>query len=293
MTDIQLSVIIPTYNRVDYLREAIESVLAQTFTDFELIVVDDGSTDGTRELAASYKGRVRYISQQNCGPSAARNNGIKNAVGRYIAFLDSDDIWLPEMLAKQVAMLSKDPAAGLTATGYGLINTGHQLTGTIIMKEDELADARNGDLYKNFFATSSVMVKKLCFQTVGLFNENLHFAEDWDMWIRILQRYSFVYLPEALMHYRVHPDKISATSLQENMNQWQTVIDLHTSSGKTLNDLILKRKRTSWLYLNQSWSQSGYDSALEKSFMLKSILAWPLWFPGRYSFFLKRMIKAV
>lgn len=293
MTDIQFSVIIPTYNRADFLREAIESVLAQTFTDFELIVVDDGSTDGTQELAASYKGMVRYIRQTNKGPSAARNNGIKNALGRYIAFLDSDDIWLPEMLAKQFSLSLKKPAAGLTATGYGLINSGHPLTETVIMNEDELADARNGNLYKNFFATSSVMVKKRCFETVGMFNENLHFAEDWDMWIRILQRYSFAYLPETLMHYRVHAAKISSTSLQENMKSWQRVIEMHSSNGNILNDSILKRKRTSWLYLNQACAQRGHDPALEKTFMLESILAWPLWFPGRYSFFLKRMIKAV
>ncbi len=293
MTDIKISVVIPTYNRVDFLREAIESVLAQTFKDIELIVVDDGSSDGTQELVASYKGMIRYIRQQNSGPSAARNNGIKNAIGRYIAFLDSDDIWLPEMLSKQVSMFTENPTAGLVATGYRLINTVHELAEPVIMNKDELADARNGNLYMNFFATSSVMVNKVCFDKVGMFNETLNFAEDWDMWIRILQRYSFVYLPEVLMHYRVHAAKISATSLQENIKSWQRVIKMHSSNGNIFNDSILKRKRISWLYLNQAWAQRGHDLSLEKTFMLESILAWPLWFPGRYSYFIKRMIKAV
>jgi glycosyltransferase involved in cell wall biosynthesis len=289
VSDIQVSVVIPTYNRADFLREAIESVLAQTYTDFELIVVDDGSTDGTQELVTSFYGKARYIRQENSGPAAARNNGIKNAVGKFISFLDSDDIWFPEMLSKQISMLSHNPAAGLAATGYGLIDSGRVMTETVILDEDDLTDARSGNQYKNFFATSSLMVRKCCFDEVGMFNENLHFAEDWDMWIRILERYSFEYFPKVFMHYRVHPYKLSAISLQENMKQWQTVIDMHSSNGNYFNDSILRRKRLSWLYLNQACAQRGQNLDLEESFMLESIRAWPLWFPGRYSFFLKRI----
>lgn len=283
-----VSVVIPTYNRADYLREAIESVLAQTFRDFELIVVDDGSTDGTQELAASYNGKLKYLRQQNSGPSAARNNGIKNAAGRYVAFLDSDDIWLPEMLAKQISLFRKNPAAGLAATGYCLMDVRHQLTDTVILHEDELETLRNGNHYKNFFATSGVMVKKHCFEAAGLFNEGLHFAEDWDMWLRILHHYSFAYLPEALMHYRVHPAKISETSLQNNIRNWRAVIDIHSCRGNIFTDSILKRKRISWLYLNYACAHRGNDPAIEKEFMWKSILVWPVWFPGRYLFFLRR-----
>lgn len=284
-----VSVIIPTYNRVDYLHEAVESVLAQTFRNFELIVVDDGSTDDTQKVAASWKGKLRYLRQKNSGPSAARNNGIRNSVGRFIAFLDSDDTWTPEMLEKQVLMFKKNPAAGLIATGYTLMNTERQLTKQIIMSSKDLADAARGNHYMNFFATSSVMVKKHCFQATGLFNEKLRFAEDWDMWLRILQHYDFAYLPQALMNYRVHPDKISTTSLQNNMKNWRAVIDIHSRSGKICSNSILKRKRISWLYLNQAFAYRGHDLDVEKKFMWKSILAWPLWFPGRYAFFLKRL----
>ncbi|MDA8430927.1 MAG: glycosyltransferase [Geobacteraceae bacterium] len=288
-TDIQVSVVIPTYNRAGFLREAIESVLAQTYTNFEIIVVDDGSTDGTQELMTSLYRNVRYLRQENRGPAAARNNGINNAAGEFIAFLDSDDIWLPEMLSKQIARLSLNPAAGLVATGYGLFETGRVMTEMVVLDEDDLADARRGNHYKNFFATSSLMVRKLCLTTVGLLNENLHYAEDWDLLIRLMERYSFEYLPEVLMLYRSHPTNLSTTSLQENMKQWQKVIDMHSSNGNYFNDSILRRKRLSWLYLNQACAQRGNDPHLEETFMLESIRAWPLWFPGRYSFFLKRL----
>lgn len=284
-----VSVIIPTYNRADYLRDAVESALAQTFRNFEILIVDDGSTDCTSEVAASYRGKARYLTQQNSGPAAARNNGIRNAAGRYIAFLDSDDVWLPEMLSRQISMFQANPTAGLAATGYRLMDAEQQISDAIIMDRKELEAARKGDHYKNFFATSGVMVKKECFQSVGLFNENLDFAEDWDMWLRILQHYGFVYLPEVLMHYRVHPAKISAGSLQKNMKNWQKVIDIHSSRDNIFNYSILKRKRISWLYLNHACAHRGHDPVIEKKFMWKSIVAWPLWFPGRYSFFLKRL----
>ena len=289
VTDIQVSVIIPTYNRADFLREAIDSVRAQTYTNFEIIVVDDGSTDGTQELVTSLYPDVRYLRQENSGPAAARNNGINNAAGEVIAFLDSDDIWLPEMLSKQIARLSLNPAAGLVATGFGLFKTGRVMTEMVILDADDLAAARRGNHYKNFFATSSLMVRKHCFTTVGLLNENLHYAEDWDLLIRILKRYSFEYIPEALMLYRSHPANISTTSHQENMKQWRAVIDMHSSNGNYFNDSILKRKRLSWFYLNQACAHRGNDPQLEEAFMLESIRAWPLWFPGRYSFFLKRL----
>ena len=114
----EISVVIPAYNHGRFLREAIDSVLAQTYAPLEIIVVDDGSTDDTEQIVRSYGDRVRYIRQQNAGVGAARNNGIANARGEYVAFLDSDDLWLPEKLAVQVEYMRRHPECAACAVPY-------------------------------------------------------------------------------------------------------------------------------------------------------------------------------
>lgn len=292
MENILLSVVIPTYNRVDYLREAIESVLAQTYKNYEILVVDDGSTDNTRELVASYASRIKYIYQDNKGPSAARNNGIRNAKGNLIAFLDSDDLWHPDKLAKQVAVFVENPSLSFLATGYGEINTKYEVIKTNVLQSSELRSLQRKEMYKNFFATSSVMVKKTCFNKAGLFNENLHFAEDWEMWIRILKYYSFDYVPNLLVQYRVHPIKITTTSVSNNITDWKKVIEMHSCNGDGFKDIILKKKRFSWLYLNLAFVHRASDIQLERLFMIKSIISWPLYLPRRYSSLLKTFWRA-
>lgn len=287
MTRTKISVIIPAYNRVNYLREAIESVLAQTYEKYEILVIDDGSTDNTRELVNNYADRIRYIYQDNKGPSAARNSGIKNANGDLIAFLDSDDIWHTDKLAQQVAAFDGDPSLGIVATGYEVIDTKYQIQSVNILKKGELKDIRNNHLYKNFFPTPTVMIKKKCFEKVGFFNETLQFAEDWEMWLRVMADFNFGYISRPLTKVRVHPVSITTTSVNNNILDWMKVIDLHSSNDSYLKGAILRRKRTSWLHLNHAVVHRGKNINLERLFMIKSILAWPLWFPGRYVFFLR------
>ena len=289
IADIPVSVIIPTYNRAFYLEEAIHSVMSQTYDNYEIIVVDDGSTDDTRKRVGNYGDMVRCIYQDNKGPSTARNNGIKNAKGDLIAFLDSDDTWHPEKLEKQVAVFAGNPRMGMVATGYDVINTRYEMIQTIILENRELRDAERNKIYKNLFATSTVMVKKECLETVGLFNEELCFAEDWDMWLRILKHYRFGYIPVPLMRYREHPAKITSTSIQSNVIDWKNVIDLHSYNGALFHDRILRRKRLSWLYLNQAVVCRRKDISLERLFMIKSIMSWPLCLPRRYSSLIKTL----
>ena len=292
-TDMTVSVIIPTYNRSSYLVEAIDSVMSQTYKACEVLVIDDGSSDDTREAVNRYAGGISYIYQDNKGPSAARNNGIRNAKGDLIAFLDSDDIWHPEKLEKQVAVFVENPSVGLIATGYVDIDTRYEPIKSIVLTSNEINCAKRKELYKNFFATSSVMVQKTCFYKAGLFNEELHFAEDWEMWIRILEYYSFDYIPELLMQYRVHPINITSTSLQKNMIDWMKVIDMHSGNRSLIEDAILRRKRISWLHLNHAIIYRNNDIQLEILFMVKSILSWPIWFPRRYSTLLKTLWRVI
>jgi len=198
-----VSVIIPTYNRAHVVDRAIRSVLHQTFQDFEVIVVDDGSTDSTLEAIKCFQDpRLRYIRHNgNRGGSAARNTGIEDAAGEYVAFLDSDDEWLPEKLEKQVQLLQgSDSSVGAVYTGFIIIDEHGERTTTSIPK---CRGAILGELFSaNRVGTaSSVMVKRECILQVGVFDPAMPSCQDWDMWIRLAKHYKFDFIPEALVYY--------------------------------------------------------------------------------------------
>ena len=204
-----VSVIIPTYNRAWVLKEAIDSVLAQEFRDFELIVVDDGSTDNTPQILESYAQDLTVIRQPNRGVSAARNRGIAAAGGELIAFLDSDDLWLPRKLSSQVNFFNSNPAAVINQTEEIWVRNNvrvnpktrhHKFSGMIF--EHSLALC--------LVSPSAVMIKKNLFSEVGVFDENLTACEDYDLWLRISCRYP-VHLIETplIMKRGGHADQLS------------------------------------------------------------------------------------
>lgn len=208
-----ISVIIPTYNRALLLNRTIKSVLNQTFQDFELIVVDDGSIDDTKELISKFMrkdSRVRYIWQENSGgPAEPINTGIKNSNGEYITILGSDDEILPEKFEKQIKKFqSVSKNVGLVYCGLKYISkNGKHRSKTIIPK-------LKGNLFINllqgcFFGGITPLIKSECFQELGLF-DTLSSGEDWDMWIRISKSYEMDYVPEALAIYHIHGKQISA-----------------------------------------------------------------------------------
>lgn len=204
-----VSVIIPTYNRGWVLREAVDSVLAQDFDDFELIVVDDGSTDNTREILEAYDDAVIVLSLNNRGVSAARNRGIAKACAPMIAFLDSDDLWKPQKLSRQVAFFEANPGALICQTEEIWIRNGvrvnpgkrhHKLSGMIF--EPSLALC--------LVSPSAVMIRKKLFDLVGLFDEDLPACEDYDLWLRVSCRYPVHLLEEPLIIKRGgHTDQLS------------------------------------------------------------------------------------
>lgn len=205
-----ISVIIPTYNSDKYLCEALDSVLHQTCSDYEIIIIDDGSTDSTREIIANRYNSVRYYYVQNNGVAAARNVGISMAQGELIAFLDADDKWLPEKLEKQAALFNKDDKLGMAFTENRFFNE-QGITTNKANKRDRLM---RGDIVKNIFlnsyvVTSTVMVRKRVFDTVGLFEEGLIVAEDDNMWMRIGLEYRVELLDEPLLMYRVVEGSLS------------------------------------------------------------------------------------
>jgi glycosyltransferase involved in cell wall biosynthesis len=183
-----VSVIIPTHNRGWIVKEAIDSVLDQDFSDYELIVVDDGSDDNTREILGAYGTAITVLQQPNRGVSAARNRGIAAAAGGLIAFLDSDDLWLPGKLKTQVKFFEENADAVVNQTQEIWIRNGirvnpkkrhHKFSGMIFERSLALC----------LVSPSAVMIKKSLFEAVGVFDENLPACEDYDLWLRISCRY--------------------------------------------------------------------------------------------------------
>jgi glycosyltransferase involved in cell wall biosynthesis len=203
-TNPTVSVIIPTYNRAQWIGASIQSVLDQTYTDYEIIVVDDGSTDDTAEVIRAFTDRVRYFYQENGGSAAARNRGLQEARGEYIAFLDSDDLFLPEKLHKQVEYLQHNPHIGMVYSAYTNIDHNHNELGIIPAQY-------TGHIYRQMLfhcniQTSSVMIRRQVIETVGLFDIALPMAQDVDYWIRVARHFEIGAITEPLAYVRLHPD---------------------------------------------------------------------------------------
>lgn len=231
-----IDVIIPVYNGEKYIKEAIESVLNQTLLPDNIFVVNDGSTDRTQEIIDGYKKfsvPVICINKKNGGLSSARNAGIKASKNKFVAFLDADDIWLPNKLAKQIEVfnITCDNKLGVVYSDFTNINE----KGEIIEKYDDFQFDKTwrGEIFEKLIiknkvagSGSAVLVKKECFEKVGLFDENLKAAEDWDMWLRIAQKFTFDYIYEPLVKLRRHSDSMQSDRFRMHLayidffNKW-------------------------------------------------------------------------
>ena len=208
----KVSVIIPTYNRAELLPLAVKSVLEQTFQDFEIIIVDDASTDNTEEIVNSLSDkRIKYILHEtNKGESWTRNTGLKNGKGEYIAWLDDDDEWLSDKLQRQVAILDhSSKEVGGVYTGQVNIDgtTGRVLSTRLASKRGNLfTELLSGGCY---IAPSSLMLRTSCIEKVGWFDKSIIFGPDTDMWVRIAKEFQFECIEEPLTKYRIHEKRLS------------------------------------------------------------------------------------
>lgn len=210
-----ISIIIPTYNCESYIAETINSVLNQTFSDFELIVIDDGSTDHTRQIASSYGENVRLITQANAGVCKARNRGIREAAGRYLCLMDHDDYWFPDKLALQMDTMERHPEAGLVYSTFNwwFPDANGAFPPAEAYIEDPCPEGIDEDfsgwiyhllLLDCWVLTSSALIRAEVFGRCGMFDESLPYSEDWDLWLRIAREYPFIKLKKSLTLYRQH-----------------------------------------------------------------------------------------
>ncbi|MGI4830326.1 MAG: glycosyltransferase family 2 protein [Janthinobacterium lividum] len=203
-----VDVIIPAYNISRHLPTALESVINQTFQNWRIFVVDDGSSDGTEEVLRPFQDRLGarlvYTKQQNQGPSAARNTGIRQGSAGYIALLDGDDLWVPERLADSVDRLERTPAAGLS---YGLVTRISETGGVIDTwrgNETPVEGKLASDVYMRRveFPCPTITIRRTCLEEVGLFDEQMRATEDRDLWLRIAQIREVAFIPKVLAFYR-------------------------------------------------------------------------------------------
>lgn len=210
----ETSVVIPTYNREDVIGRAIRSALSQTYQDLEIIVIDDASVDGTEQVVQRFESdRLSYIRcQTNQGPSAARNRGLKESRGAYIAFLDSDDQWLSTKLEKQIKKIKDSPSkVGAVYTGYWVVRDGVRELGRLPSKRGNIHQAQ---LARDHVSpTSTVLVRKECFGRVGNFDTSLPNRQDYEMWLRISRHYHFEYVREPLVNLFVSGNRITGNFL--------------------------------------------------------------------------------
>ncbi len=208
---LMISIIMPTYNRLDYICASIDSVLNQTYANLELIVVDDGSTDATRSGLEKYEEdpRFRYYYQCNQGQSKARNKGINEARGEFIAFLDSDDIWVLDKLEKQIVEAEKYPDCDIFYGDCIIIDANGAEISRKNMKKHSGYITRHL-LKDNFVSMGTTLTRKHCFDELGGLSEKVQVADDYELWLRLSSKYKFYYSPQYYTKYRVMENQISS-----------------------------------------------------------------------------------
>ena len=205
-----VSVIVPTYKGTEFLREAIDSILAQTYPAVEPVIINDGSPDNTAEVLAEYGDRIVAITQQNAGTASARNRGLKEITGDYVAFLDHDDLWHPDKLEKQMALFNQFPEAGMVYCGRQFFD---HYTRKITSEHPAEAELNVHQLLSmQAIALQAVVIKKSIIDELGGFDTGISGADDWELTIRIAAKYRVLGVPECLVDIRGHEGQQSINS---------------------------------------------------------------------------------
>lgn len=264
-----ISIIIPLYNKEHIITKSIQSVLDQSYQDFELIIVNDGSTDNSVKEAEKFNdNRIRLIHQKNKGVSAARNRGIEEAKHDLVSFLDGDDWWDKNFLKTFIDLSNKFPEAGLYAGQYVQINSENE-----IIKLDRFPPIDEGifNLHEYFFAvwSSSIMIRKHVFHISGTFDENLTHGEDTDLWIRIALSYKLCYTNKVVAYYNIgsNPLTRSVGKVPAFNNHFLSKIDDYIGRGDVNLDSVLMERKV--INLRKLYIQYPFNKSIQK--MIKGL----------------------
>jgi len=270
----RVSVVIPTYNRAAELKRALGSVIAQTYPIGEIIVVDDGSTDNTQQMVVWFADRVRYVCQKNAGPAAARNRGVSMASGEWIAFLDSDDTWLPEKIRLQVEAAERDPRVALVYTSSWIVSPDGSRELMQAVDPAKLWPAmRHSNLL--FAGGSCVMARRDAILAEGGFPESLMVGEDWGLWVNLARRHPFAAVVEPVTAICVSQNSVS-------QDPERTVTDMEQILEGTLLAGLKGPARWMWrrriraaLFFRAAMNARILDRAYERRLLIRSLMQWP------------------
>lgn len=237
-----ISVIIHTFNNEKFIAETVESVLRQTYNDYEIIVVDDGSEDGTRDALLPYMQKIRYHYKENGGIASAKNAGISLSNAEFIAFLDHDDLWVPDKLKIQMEHFNNNPQVGLVYAKYTSFKSDKELRTK--PKKGYSGWIFKELLSKSFIQTSTVIVKKECLNAVGPYDESFKLADEYDMFLRVAKRFQCGFVDKELTRYRVHDRNASRNDLlfdKENLRVFKKVYNGYTDLDEKEKKILKKR----------------------------------------------------
>ncbi len=312
-----VSVVIPAYNAERSLAGTLETVFRQTHQPLEVIVVDDGSTDGTPEIVQRYRHRVDYVRTENRGPASARNRGIKRSRGEWIAFLDADDLWLPHRIEHQLAVAESTQADLVFSDLVEEFST--RTFPSYLAKHRQKAPltaaARNGILPNpfqhliqigNFILPSAVLIRRDCLLDVGLFDENLHGPEDFDLWLRLSLKSRVAFTPEPLVIRRVHGRNLTEDDenmVAESLKMWEKVKKFEILRGQRQWRRVI-RKREARLYWSRGYyffernqpaaARASWAKGLRSSFSALMAAYWTVTLlPERWVITLRRAVRRI
>ncbi len=283
-----VSAIVPSYNRERLVIDALESIRAQTYRPLEVIIVDDGSDDGTRDKVSEWKAMhdnggdfiVRYVYQKNQGGNVARNRGIEEADGFWIAFLDSDDLWHPEKLERQIACFSSSPDVGAVYCGLRQID----------VASGKIPDTRErsypqGWIFERMIVrdvtapTSTYVVRKDVFSKTGLFDVELLARQDWDMWIRISRYFQILCVEASLVDFRHHSGARTASNPQKEIDAYRKILEKYAGLREQCS-FPVRQAALSAYYRRMGKVHVHYLGRKTQAFSwyLKALVAWPFEF---------------
>lgn len=262
-----VSIIIPTYNRADLLRQTVDSVLAQTYPHIEIIVINDGSSDHTEEIMRAYGERVRYVKQENQGGSAAANHGYYLSQGEYICFLDHDDLFAPTKIAEQVSAMEADPSVGLCHCAYDLIDIhGERVGFSGVLPDQNFLEEL---IVSDFLWASAPLIRRNCLEDVGLWDTEIYGA-DWDLWLRIaIAGYGFHCIQTSLGAYRIYTNSMMSNIDAVNAGHFEIIE--RTFANPRLPEALRGRKTSvlaqahfqaaCWYYRDGRWEEAQDEYA--------------------------------